>query len=456
MRHYLTAAYLLTIFLCIYAPTVGQGFISDDYGWITASPASGDPVLPAFTHNVGFYRPLVTLSFALNYRISGLNARPYALTNLALLGACIGLLIWLAALNGLSLGFGLFAAGLWSFNFHGVNMSLLWLSGRTSLLLTVFALGAAIAFLKQRPFTTAALSLLAMLSKEEATMLPVLFSLWAFWEKSSIEGVWPRVQDAVRRTIGIWTVTAVYLALRFQSGAFWPTNAPWFYTFSTNPHVLMRNVREYADRACTLSVAAMIVIGLVARTTPLFHTEHRDALRRAIAWLLAGYAITVFLPVRSSLYALFPSVGSVLIAGVVTSAWWPRLETRQKRALVVGVLLFPLIFFPVYRLRTARWVSDARLSQSVLRQLAEVAADSDVETIVLRDDPSSRANLASAIGSALPNISGLIADRPLALRMERRLPGAPVRENPASKAPNSHEIVMSLDGQTGRLNVVRE
>ena len=136
---YLTAAYRLTIFLLIYASTVGQGFISDDYAWITASPASGDPVLPAFTHNVGFYRPLVTLSFALNYRISGLNARPYALTNLALMGACIGLLIWLAALNGLSLGFGLFAAGLWSFKFHGVNMSLLWLSGRTSLLLTLFA-----------------------------------------------------------------------------------------------------------------------------------------------------------------------------------------------------------------------------------------------------------------------------------------------------------------------------
>ena len=154
--------------------------------------------------------------------------------------------------------------------------------------------------------------------------------------------------------------------------------------------------------------------------------------------------------------ALFPSVGSVLIAGVVTSTWWPRLETRQKRALVAGVLLFPLIFFPVYRSRTARWVSDARLSQSVLRQLAEVAADSDVETIVLRDDPSSRANLASAIGSALPNISALISDRPLALRMERRLPGAPVRASLESKAPNSHEIVMSLDGQTGRLNIVRE
>ena len=148
----LAAAYLLALFLAIYGPAAGQGFIADDYGWmVNALPAVNGDLVNPFLGNVGFYRPLVTLSFGVNYALFGLDAKPYGITNVLLALSCAGLLIWLVRLNRLNWGFALFAGALWLFNFHGINMAVLWTSGRTSLLLTAFALGAAIAFLKDQP-----------------------------------------------------------------------------------------------------------------------------------------------------------------------------------------------------------------------------------------------------------------------------------------------------------------
>src|SRR5258708_2630009 len=102
MRVCLAAAYLLAVLLVIYAPAVGQGFVSDDFAWISSTrPSIGPSTVNAFSHSWGFYRPLVTVSFAVNHEISGLSPRPYGFTNLLLLVACAGLVVWLAQLAGL-------------------------------------------------------------------------------------------------------------------------------------------------------------------------------------------------------------------------------------------------------------------------------------------------------------------------------------------------------------------
>ena len=37
------AGYLLALFLVIYGPTVGQGFVADDFGWVSATrPSFGE------------------------------------------------------------------------------------------------------------------------------------------------------------------------------------------------------------------------------------------------------------------------------------------------------------------------------------------------------------------------------------------------------------------------------
>src|SRR5215208_6049005 len=131
---------MLAAFLLIYLPDVGHGFISDDFRWIVESrAASAGDLLAPFRTNTGFYRPIVSLTFANDFAFWGTNAFGYGLTNLALCLLTAAALVALARRLGLSASASVVAAGVWLFNFHAVNMALLWLSGRTALLVSLFS-----------------------------------------------------------------------------------------------------------------------------------------------------------------------------------------------------------------------------------------------------------------------------------------------------------------------------
>ena len=74
----------LGIILGAYACDVGHGFVKDDFGWILSSRDLSN-LLNAPT---GFFRPVVSLSFAIDYALFDLRPFGYGLTNLALLLAC--------------------------------------------------------------------------------------------------------------------------------------------------------------------------------------------------------------------------------------------------------------------------------------------------------------------------------------------------------------------------------
>jgi hypothetical protein len=63
---------LAAVFLAIYVPDVGHGLIKDDFAWIQGSRVA-DPgaLLALFTEHVGFYRPLVAMSFAADHALWG-------------------------------------------------------------------------------------------------------------------------------------------------------------------------------------------------------------------------------------------------------------------------------------------------------------------------------------------------------------------------------------------------
>ncbi len=132
---------LLLALLAIYLPGLGHGFIKDDFVWIASSEVtSADNLVALFTHAPDFYRPVVALSFTLNRWLFGIDPFGYGLTNFALLLCAAAALARLAVALGMSWGGALGAAALWSLNFHGIDMALLWMSGRTSLLLALFSL----------------------------------------------------------------------------------------------------------------------------------------------------------------------------------------------------------------------------------------------------------------------------------------------------------------------------
>jgi hypothetical protein len=175
---------LIVTFCLIFVPDIGHGFIKDDFAWITQSHVTsvGD-VVALFGRNVGFYRPMVSASFAVDHKFWHLDSFGYGLTNLLLFLVDAALLFCLAKCLSLPTAAAALAVGAWAFNFQGVNMALLWISGRTALLLGMFALAAALAVLDRRWIVAGFLSFLAMLSKEEAVLMPLLFVLFE-WQRA--------------------------------------------------------------------------------------------------------------------------------------------------------------------------------------------------------------------------------------------------------------------------------
>ena len=395
VRTLAAAAAMAGAFLLIYLPDIGHGFISDDFRWIVESRSSSPGDLVALLgSNTGFYRPVVSWSFAADHALWGTNAFGYGVTNLILCLATAAALFALARQLALPSAAALAAAGVWLFNFHAVNMALLWLSGRTALLVSLLAVGTALAMMRGRFIAAGAVALLAMLAKEEAVALPALFSAFTLLTE--------RRARSLVSTVPLWAALAVYIALRLQSGAFWPSDAPSYYQFAFSPVGIGRNILEYADRAGTTAAVVVIVLAAATRTrVGALDAGERRVLIFAALWVAATYAITVFLPIRSSLYALLPSIGTALAAGAVAAAA-ARRDPRIFRYAAIGLVVATFALNPVYRARNVRWTGLAALSERVMTTIQRDASGRSPGHVVLIDAPAERFNLQSAFGALLP------------------------------------------------------
>lgn len=210
------ALVLTTAWLLAYGGTISGGFIKDDFWWILHSRLDGWPsVYGAFTHAEAFYRPIVQLSFGVTEAIFGTSPAPYSLTNLGLTLASAGAIYALSAALGLPSWAALVATATWAFNFHGINMAVAWLSGRTSLFGTLLSALSMLALTRRRPIVAGLLCFAALLSKEEVLALPMIATIWVLIDRS-----------ALRSTLPMWGALAVYLMLRDHSGAIDLSTAP--------------------------------------------------------------------------------------------------------------------------------------------------------------------------------------------------------------------------------------
>jgi hypothetical protein len=384
-----------------YAPDIGHGFLKDDFFWIAGSRFQG-PLgwLALFSRSIGFYRPLVSLTFGLDEQLFGLAPMGYAATNLLIAWACMLEVAWLARALGMGWGCGVLAAGLWGLNPHGVGWGLLWISGRPALLITALCLLTAVAFVKGRTGWAAAACLLALLAKEEAVLLPLILAAWALL--LSPPGERPSMTAVARRVWPLVVSLAVYALLRARTLAHLPWNAPSYYRPTFAPLALLRNVLEYTDRACTLSVAAVLLAALVCGRWPRPDALERRWALAGLVWLVGGYALTVFIPVRSSLYAPLPAAGTVLAATALVHALWREAPLGRRRLLVVGALVAAVLMVPLLRSRNVRLVREARLSAQALAAIAEVRDEIAAgRVLVLHDTPEVRPSLADCFGTLL-------------------------------------------------------
>ena len=414
-----TALWLVAVVAAVYLPDLGQGFIKDDFAWIRGSRlASAADVVRLVTEPAsGFFRPVVGLSFGLNERLFGLHAFGYGATNLLLLAVAAAGVWRLAAALGLPPIGRIVAAAVWSLNFHGINLALLWISGRTALLLCAAAVWSADALVRGRPVAAGGLALVAMLSKEEAVLLPAVFAAWAVIRH---DGPIPaRVRAAAGAAWPTAVALGVYALLRVRTSAMTFATAPSFYQARVDAGTFADNLLEYADRSATLAVLVTLAAVLVARRRPTLDAGVRRTLAIAAVWIVGLFAVTIWLPVRSSLYAVTPAVGAALAAAAIVSTLWAAMPASRRRPTAVAALLLPVLLWPVYHARNQRLANEARLSASAMATLSALrGAQPAVEALVLVDDGAARPSLYHAFGSLAPDAAALALGRPIPVSLD--------------------------------------
>ncbi len=371
----------------------------------------------------------MSASFAADRALHGLEARWYGITNLCLLALSALAVAWLALTIGTSPPMAAAAGAIWALNLHGINMAVLWLSGRTGLLLTLFAVLAAVALVRNRPLVTGAAVFAALCAKEEAVLLPFVLSAWA-WMLGERLVPGERAKAASRVVWPAWVSLAAYFWIRSMTDAMTPATSPWFYRFVTDPARLSVNALHYIDRACTFAVVAVVMAMLVTWRAPRATATVRRTAALGGVWLLGAYAITVFLPVRSSLYACFPSVGAALVAAAVLEDIWAQSAAAARRRLVACAGILSIAMLPVYWARNVRWTEMADLSSETFAVLKEVVkAEPDVGSMTFVDDRSTRRSFANTFGALLPEAVRLATGRPITVRLEPPLDDAGPQES---------------------------
>jgi hypothetical protein len=393
----------------VYLPVAGLGFIKDDFAWITAAAETSSNPSAAFVRDASgtFYRPMVTLSFVGDLSLYGLSARGYGITNVLLLAACAASIVVL--LRTVGLGFGAAVAGtlVWTANPHAINMAVLWISGRTSLLMTLFSCLSVVAFLCDWRVPGTLLLLAAVLSKEDAIAIPLIVLAM----RRLVQGRKPPALAAD----AAWMVLALgtYAWMRADTNAISPSNAPSFYQLTSDPLLILRNLVAYLDRSATGAVVLALACMAAYRARPSFDQRDRRLLAMAGIWFLAGLAITVRVPVRSSLYALFPSVAAALAFAVTVEKLRASEGNRRRDRAAALVLAIPLLLAPVYYARNDRWIDPARVSDSAVEDLQHDGPTLPESGIIVFEDSRARfANFRDAFGPLSSEAVRLVTGKP--------------------------------------------
>jgi hypothetical protein len=441
------AAWVLFVAVCaVYLPDIGHGFIRDDVGWVGHNELSSwSDARDLLNAHAGVFRPAVSLSFAAERRVCGTSPLCYGLTNFTLLIACTAVVIALAGALSLPPGAALAAGAIWMFNWHGISSAVLWISGRTALLLVLFAALAAWAFVRGRWLLAALCAGAAMLSKEEAVLLPAALLGWALIEH------W---RDGAplfsRRNVGFAVASGIvgllYYILRSHSGALSASSAPPYYRLDFSVARLLSNGPEYLDRSLTFSVAVLVLFWLVHRPSVRDAVRpHRRLLWFAAVWWVFGFAVTMFIPVRSSLYACAPSIGVSIAAAAILHEGWRRLAPVAGARAIRAGLAIPFVLWPVYHFRNKDLVDATDVSARMIAALQSVAQEHGGRTVVvLKDDRSHRASFDTALGTGLQDAVDLLVTPRLLVWMDP--PPADAELAGISPPPARADVTLRLSG----------
>lgn len=405
---------VMVLQLVIYAPHVGTGFVTDDFVCLESNMVKGEvDFLRPFMVITGFYRPLTGLSFAWQYKLHGMNPRPYGWFNL--LFHLLNILMVYVLVSSLKT-FGRFALPvtvLFALNAKGVPMAVGWVSGRTTLLCAFFVMLSLYFYLQARKSTSpktwsfkrtwrylvvATTYAAALLSKETALAVPVFVFLFVFLSPTTpgskdaagirilLAGFLQKFRCAFASILIFIPPLIVYFILRLQSNAYTPLDAPDIYRYTLEPKILLKNIWEYLTRAGMLDILILgglvLVIVFSRRGVRTGEGEKidRPVLAAGIIWFLAFLLPLLPVPVRSDLYVYLPQVGIHLMVVACMFYLWEKnrslFNESKKRFTILLLLVLVLSTWMVSLfIRASEYGKAGEISTGFTRQLIPAVSE---------------------------------------------------------------------------------
>ncbi|MBI3611401.1 MAG: tetratricopeptide repeat protein [Nitrospirae bacterium] len=395
-RSVFQAAGIVLLSGAVYAQTLGFGFVWDDARNIVNNPGLGraGALLQTVT-NLNpqhlTYRPLLDLSFALDYKLWGLSPFGFHLTNVLLHAAATFLVLQVVLCLTTSSRIALSSAAI--FGVHPIHTeAVAWIAGRSDLLVTLFTLLSLFSYLKSFSKTggkawlwmTAAWTgfALALLTKETAIVLPLLLVVGLYLVKPQ-----NRASALIHLSV-MGGLALLYLGLRGPSLA-----ASHFHAFRETIPAAVFLIGEYLRLLIfpfplkplyelpvlslgdpkVMQSLMIVIVGLVALG---YAFAKESVLFAGMAWalvaLMPSFALTLYnsvSPIAERLLYL-PSVGFALACAAVWVKTSNRLEEKTGTAswrIPLSLLGLFLLSLATMRSNTA-WIGDETLWKHAVSQ----------------------------------------------------------------------------------------
>lgn len=411
---------LLALNLLLYIATVDYDFLKDDYRLILENPRIKD--FDSFIHSIGskffafpdypylhYWRPVSMFSFYLDYQIWGVNPSGYHLTNV-LLNTLNGLLIFFIFLGVSNKPlFSFLTAGF--FSIHPAHVeAVAWISGRTDLLGALFIFSAIlffIRFLQKRSwhayFLTSLFFILALLSKENAVLFPLLAMALVLTlpllrgQQMKLKHLW--------LTLPLWVVDVIYMFL----------------------HNHFSGVRDVLANFSFADVLTMIkTVGVYTKITllpffptPYFSMQHFD--RSPIEYLLfftAALAILAWIIIKRDHYK--GSLYSLLFFIFLLPVLDPEIVPSYPK-IVIRFAYIPVVFAGVFFIETIGFLKQKRLKNIVIGSVAIIALSWVTLSVAYQDYFSHQANHYKRLAVHHPEDCSLLLPLALITAQEGRL-----------------------------------
>lgn len=397
--------------VALYANTLGHEFVWDDHGLIAENPVvrtlDAATVAKIFTQNFwggvhvegSYYRPVVALSYHVDYALYSGDPRGFHATNVLLNAlACVLAFGFVYLLFGNSV----FAtATALIFAVHPVHTeAVAWISGRTDVMATLWILATLCSYVLWRRqkgvlFIAASLGafMLALWSKETALCVPLLIVLLEIGPFDALHSPRRPVRQIVIAAALYVVTLCLYLLLRYnavgETGSHYPGFAPGLlgkvalplsifagYVYKVLLPVTLSG--EY-DAAIPASLAAPpVILGAVAVTALLWAVwrfrRHPEVVVGAGIFVFGLAPVMNLVPIgeiSAERFLYFPSLGVALVTGwffaTALQARFVSLKssgasrgTGASATLAVVAVLLPLLALRTM-VRNADWKSDETL-----------------------------------------------------------------------------------------------